>query len=63
MIRKGRFDEVFFVDLPLEDEQVEIFKIHLGHRGVDQSKFDLSLLTQFTVAGRARRSSSAWCRR
>ena len=29
MIRKGRFDEVFFVDLPLEDEQIEIFKIHL----------------------------------
>ena len=30
MIRKGRFDEVFFVDLPLEDEQIEIFKIHLS---------------------------------
>ena len=30
MIRKGRFDEVFFVDLPLEDERIEIFKIHLG---------------------------------
>ena len=29
MIRKGRFDEVFFVDLPLEDEQIEIFRIHL----------------------------------
>ncbi len=48
MIRKGRFDEVFFVDLPLEDEQVEIFKIHLSRRGVDLSKFDLSLMTQFT---------------
>ena len=29
MIRKGRFDEVFFVDLPLDDERIEIFKIHL----------------------------------
>ena len=29
MIRKGRFDEVFFVDLPTDDERVEIFKIHL----------------------------------
>ena len=38
MIRKGRFDEVFFVDLPLEDEQIEIFKIHLSRRGVDPSR-------------------------
>jgi len=30
MIRKGRFDEVFFVDLPQPEEQVEIFKIHLA---------------------------------
>ena len=29
MIRKGRFDEVFFVDLPLADERTEIFEIHL----------------------------------
>ena len=36
MIRKGRFDEVFFVDLPLEDEQIEIFRIHLERRGVDR---------------------------
>ena len=48
MIRKGRFDEVFFVDLPLEDERIEIFKIHLTRRGVDISPFDLTKLTQFT---------------
>ena len=48
MIRKGRFDEVFFVDLPLDDERLEIFKIHLNRRGVDASKFNLSQLTQFT---------------
>ena len=36
MIRKGRFDEVFFVDLPLVDEQIEIFRIHLARRGVDR---------------------------
>ena len=35
MIRKGRFDEVFFVDLPLDEERVEIFKVHLIRRGVD----------------------------
>ncbi len=49
MIRKGRFDEVFFVDIPLEDEQLEIFKIHLTRRGVDQTGFDLEQLTKFTV--------------
>jgi SpoVK/Ycf46/Vps4 family AAA+-type ATPase len=48
MIRKGRFDEVFFVDLPLDEEQIEIFKIHLSRRGVDVSQFDLGQMTQFT---------------
>src|SRR2546429_3270317 len=48
MIRKGRFDEVFFVDLPLQNEQTEIFKIHLGRRGVDMASLDLSQLPQFT---------------
>ena len=49
MIRKGRFDEVFFVDLPLLDEQVDIFKIHLSRRGVDAAAFDVKQLTQFTT--------------
>ena len=49
MIRKGRFDEVFFVDLPTEEEQIEIFKIHLARRGVDPARFDLPQLMQFTV--------------
>jgi hypothetical protein len=48
MIRKGRFDEVFFVDLPLNDEQVDIFKIHLSRRGVNAASFDLAQLIQFT---------------
>jgi len=48
MIRKGRFDEVFFVDLPLDEEQIEIFRIHLNRRGVDTSGFNLAQLTQFT---------------
>jgi SpoVK/Ycf46/Vps4 family AAA+-type ATPase len=42
MIRKGRFDEVFFVDLPLDDERIEIFKVHLRRRDVDASGFNLS---------------------
>jgi AAA+ superfamily predicted ATPase len=48
MIRKGRFDEVFFIDLPLEDEQIEIFKIHLNRRGVNARQFNLAQLMQFT---------------
>jgi len=48
MLRKGRFDEVFFVDIPTEGEQIEIFRIHLQRRGIDASGFDLSQLTQFT---------------
>ncbi len=49
MIRKGRFDEVFFVDLPHDDEMIEIFRIHLARRGVDPSLFNLEQLTKFTV--------------
>jgi SpoVK/Ycf46/Vps4 family AAA+-type ATPase len=49
MIRKGRFDEVFFVDLPGDDEQIEIFKIHLSRRGVDASGFRLDEMPQFTI--------------
>ena len=48
MIRKGRFDEVFFVDLPTEEERIEIFQIHLARRGVDGAGFDFRNLTQFT---------------
>jgi SpoVK/Ycf46/Vps4 family AAA+-type ATPase len=48
MIRKGRFDEVFFVDLPLDSERIEIFKIHLSRRGVNVAGFNLGKLTQFT---------------
>ncbi|MBV9769823.1 MAG: AAA family ATPase [Bryobacterales bacterium] len=49
MIRKGRFDEVFFVDLPSEEEQVEIFKIHLNRRGLNAAEFNVDQLTQFTA--------------
>ena len=48
MIRKGRFDEVFFVDLPLDDERLDIFRVHLRRRGIDGEGFDLEPLTDFT---------------
>ncbi len=48
MIRKGRFDEVFFVDLPLDDERVEIFRVHLARRGVDPARYNIAILKKFT---------------
>lgn len=39
MIRKGRFDQVFFVDLPTLPERELIFKIHLHKRGYDPQPF------------------------
>ncbi|HWB95240.1 MAG TPA: AAA family ATPase [Bryobacteraceae bacterium] len=49
MIRKGRFDEVFFVDLPLDEEREEIFRIHLNRRGVNTDGFQFDQLRKFTV--------------
>jgi len=48
MIRKGRFDEVFFVDLPLDDERIEIFRVHLARRAIEFSGFNLEILKKFT---------------
>jgi SpoVK/Ycf46/Vps4 family AAA+-type ATPase len=48
MIRKGRFDEVFFVDLPLPDERIEIFSIHLRRRGISGEGFHWDRLVRFT---------------
>ncbi|MFY4730649.1 AAA family ATPase, partial [Nitrospira sp. BLG_2] len=41
LLRKGRFDEIFFVDLPNDVEREAIWKIHLGLRKQDSKKFDL----------------------
>jgi SpoVK/Ycf46/Vps4 family AAA+-type ATPase len=43
-LRKGRFDEIFFVDLPNINERMEIFRIHLQKRRRDISRFDLRQL-------------------
>jgi SpoVK/Ycf46/Vps4 family AAA+-type ATPase len=43
-LRKGRFDEIFFVDLPTADERKEIFRIHLSKRRADISHFDFDQL-------------------
>jgi SpoVK/Ycf46/Vps4 family AAA+-type ATPase len=45
-LRKGRFDEIFFVDLPTSEERQDIFKIHLGKRRSDITRFDLEQLAK-----------------
>ena len=47
LIRKGRFDEIFFLDLPKKEEREEIFKIHLQEfRPNSWESFDYSLLAK-----------------
>ena len=46
LLRKGRFDEVFFVDLPDEEERREIFSIHLSLRKQNPRDFHLEALAQ-----------------
>ncbi|MGZ5494770.1 MAG: AAA family ATPase, partial [Thermoanaerobaculia bacterium] len=48
LLRKGRFDEIFFVDLPSRDERVQIFTIHLRLRNQDPRKFNLGHLSDAT---------------
>jgi AAA+ superfamily predicted ATPase len=44
LLRKGRLDEIFFVDLPVREERVEVFRIHLQKRQRDPSKFNIEAL-------------------
>jgi SpoVK/Ycf46/Vps4 family AAA+-type ATPase len=47
IIRKGRFDEIFFLDLPKKEEREEIFKIHLQEfRSTNWEFFDYKKLSQ-----------------
>ena len=47
-MRKGRFDEIFFVDLPGDKARQSILSAHLTKRQRDPSKFDLTALTEAT---------------
>ena len=40
LLRKGRLDEIFFVDLPLVAEREEMFRIRLRRRGRNPTEFD-----------------------
>jgi hypothetical protein len=44
LVRKGRLDEIFFIDLPDHPTRSEIFRIHLSKRDMDTATFDLQLL-------------------
>lgn len=46
LMRKGRFDEVFFVDLPSSESRMNILSIHFTRRGRDPAKFDLLQLAE-----------------
>ena len=46
LLRKGRFDEIFFIDLPSPEERREIFEIHLRRRKRDPGLFDLAELSR-----------------
>lgn len=49
LLRKGRFDEIFFVDLPTFDERKEIFKIHLTKKKRSINNFSLDELAKKTA--------------
>jgi SpoVK/Ycf46/Vps4 family AAA+-type ATPase len=46
LVRKGRFDEIFFVDLPSPRVRMDIFQIHLRRRELDSRQFDLVQLVE-----------------
>ncbi len=49
LLRRGRFDEIFFVDLPDLDARRSILEIHVRARGRQPSSFDLTAIAQQTV--------------
>ena len=49
LLRPGRFDERFFVDLPTASEREEILAIHLRKRNRDPEKFDLKHLAEISA--------------
>jgi SpoVK/Ycf46/Vps4 family AAA+-type ATPase len=48
LLRKGRFDEIFFCDLPAREERKQIFGIHLNKKRRNPAEFDLEKLADAT---------------
>jgi AAA+ superfamily predicted ATPase len=44
LFRRGRFDEIFFLDLPTQEERSEIFTVHISKRGRDAKNYNISKL-------------------
>ncbi|MBI2399092.1 MAG: AAA family ATPase [Xanthomonadales bacterium] len=44
LLRKGRFDEIFFIDLPADDARDAIFRVHFDKRKLDREDFDRDAL-------------------
>ena len=44
LLRRGRFDELFFIDLPNEYERRDVLRVHLARGGLDPEGFDLTAL-------------------
>lgn len=48
MLRRGRFDQIFFVDIPAYEERVQIWDIHIRKTGRKSDAFDIGLLAKKT---------------
>ncbi|MBM3299871.1 MAG: AAA family ATPase [Deltaproteobacteria bacterium] len=48
ILRKGRFDELFYMGLPLKEERKQILSIHMKKRGLDPTRFDMDYLASST---------------
>ncbi len=48
LLRKGRFDEIFFVDLPVAEVRAEVLRIHLQKRAMKAEDFDLAAVVDAT---------------
>jgi hypothetical protein len=46
LLRKGRFDEIFFVDLPGDEARKRIFEVHLARRKIKTASIDIGSLVQ-----------------
>jgi SpoVK/Ycf46/Vps4 family AAA+-type ATPase len=53
LLRKGRFDEIFFVDLPTRYERIDIFRVHLNKRLLDAKVLGDLLITDDFIANLA----------
>lgn len=48
ILRKGRFDELFYVELPQAEERAEILRIHLARRNIPPERFEYASLVKIT---------------